>query len=148
MTATASATKGQNGSVSGARQNVASDQVVTVAEILALFQRYWSAPSVMMRTPAIVFASDIVGALGADSLRRLRAVLSHLTEYVPDEPEEERLVRALVEPELEDSGPEGLFKLYYDLGLDELDPLIRQLRMVDHPHHCRVVELGASDHDL
>lgn len=102
----------------------------------------------MTYTPATVFASDVVGTLRPDSLRGLRAAVPHLAEYVPDEPEEERLVRALVEPELEDSGPEGIFKLYYDLGLDELDPLIRQLRMVDHPFHCRVFDLGGSHHDL
>lgn len=87
-----------------------------------------------------VFVRDVLAAVGPE-LPKLAEAVYDLTEYCPDEPLEERLVRALIEPELTDGPLEEWIGPYKRYGLGVLHKLIGQLRVVNYREYCEVNEL-------
>lgn len=88
-----------------------------------------------------VSVRDVLAAVSPEALARLRDAVFDLTEYSEDEPEEERLVRALIEPELPDGSADEWFHLYSELGLNDLFPLVVRLRVVNAVDYVVVHEL-------
>ncbi|HWA24349.1 MAG TPA: hypothetical protein VG734_01650 [Lacunisphaera sp.] len=88
-----------------------------------------------------VSVRDVLAAISPAALVRLRDAAFDLTEYSEDEPQEERLVRALIEPELPDGLADEWFQPYSELGLDELFPLVVRLRVVNSADYVVVHEL-------
>lgn len=64
----------------------------------------------------VVSVRDVLAAISPEALDRLRDAVFELTEYSEDEPDEERLVRALIEPELPDGSTDEWFHPYSELG--------------------------------
>lgn len=92
-----------------------------------------------------VSVRDVLAAVSPEALARLRDAVFDLTEYSEDEPEEERLVRALIEPELPDGSADEWFQPYSEFGLNELFPLVVRLRVVNNVDYVVVHELWGMD---
>lgn len=89
-----------------------------------------------------VSVRDVLAAISPEALARLRDAVFDLTDYYwGDEPEEELLVRALIEPELPDGSADEWFQRYSELGLNELFPLVVRLRVVNNVDYVVVHEL-------
>jgi len=69
-----------------------------------------------------VFVRDALATVEPQLMPRLQSAAYDLTEYCPDEPHGERLVRALIEPELPQGPRKSWMEPYANHGLEELYP--------------------------